>query len=142
MNPESVRIYARLTRHEYSTWVDRMLTVEHLDATRTTNLPTIDAADALQEWGDTPEKLTGALLNARQATAERARLAKRKHPPTSPPPPRGCASSPSCLRAHSPAPLPIAPANVGDLRHQFPLDLSRHVTYYDRPSLRRPPRAR
>ena len=50
MNPESVKVYARLGVDEYCTWMDKIMTVRHIDATRTTNLPVMEAADALEGW--------------------------------------------------------------------------------------------
>jgi hypothetical protein len=50
MNPESVKVYARLGTQEYMHWMDEIMKVRHIDATRTTNLPCMDAADALAGW--------------------------------------------------------------------------------------------
>ena len=50
MNPESIKIYARLGTEEYKHWIDKMMTVTHIDATRTTNLPPLDQADVLRLW--------------------------------------------------------------------------------------------
>ena len=43
MNPESIKIYARLGTEEYKHWIDKMMTVTHIDAARTTNLPPLRA---------------------------------------------------------------------------------------------------
>ena len=63
LNPESVKIYARLGADEYCHWMDEIMKVTHIDAARTTNLPCFDAADALSGWAgqlddafDTPEQ--------------------------------------------------------------------------------------
>ena len=62
MNPDSVKIYARMTKDEYSKWVDKLMAVRRIDTARTTNMPVMDAADALAMWGDElrPDK-TGTL---------------------------------------------------------------------------------
>ncbi|KAL3921923.1 MAG: hypothetical protein SGPRY_004736 [Prymnesium sp.] len=66
ISPESVRIYARLTKQDYASWLEKMLTVEHLDAARVTTLPIImEAADALQVWGDTKDRLHDAVFDER-----------------------------------------------------------------------------
>lgn len=51
LNPESIKIYARITEQEYAEWVDRLMHVQHIDTARTTNLPVMDAADAIAMWG-------------------------------------------------------------------------------------------
>jgi hypothetical protein len=50
LNPESVKVYARLGVAEYSRWMNKIMSVTHIDATRTTNLPATDAADAVCAW--------------------------------------------------------------------------------------------
>ena len=35
---------------EYGYWVDKLMTVRHIDATRTTNLPAMEQADVLRPW--------------------------------------------------------------------------------------------
>ena len=57
LNPESVKIYARMTKDEYAAWVDKIMAVKHIDTARTTSLPIMDAADAFAAWG---EQLSGA----------------------------------------------------------------------------------
>ena len=52
LNPDSVKLYARTTKLEYATWVDRILSVRRIDTARTTSLPIMDAADAFAQWGD------------------------------------------------------------------------------------------
>jgi hypothetical protein len=52
LNPESIKIYARMTTQEYSLWVDKLMNVKRIDTARTTNLPIMDLADAIAEWGD------------------------------------------------------------------------------------------
>ena len=56
MNPESVKVYARLGVEEYCAWMDKIMTVRHIDATRTTNLPCMEAADALEGWHEQLER--------------------------------------------------------------------------------------
>ena len=51
LNPESIKIYARMSRKEYAEWVDKMMSVKHIDTARTTNLPVMERADALAIWG-------------------------------------------------------------------------------------------
>ena len=50
LNAESIKIYARLGVQEYGYWVDKLMTVRHIDATRTTNLPAMEQADVLRPW--------------------------------------------------------------------------------------------
>ena len=52
LNPDSIKIYARLSKEEYALWVDKAMAVRRIDTARTTNLPIMDAADAIQLWGD------------------------------------------------------------------------------------------
>ena len=52
LNPESVKIYARMTKDEYAAWVDKVMSVRHIDTARTTSLPIMDAADAFAAWGE------------------------------------------------------------------------------------------
>ena len=47
LNPDSVKIYARMTKEEYALWIDKIMSVRRIDSTRTTNLPIMDAADAI-----------------------------------------------------------------------------------------------
>ena len=51
LNPDSIKIYARMTKQEYATWVDKLMSVRHIDTARTTNLPIMDAAAAIAAWG-------------------------------------------------------------------------------------------
>jgi hypothetical protein len=50
LNPASLRIYARMTTTEYTSWVDRLLSVRHIDAARTTNLGLFDESSFMQGW--------------------------------------------------------------------------------------------
>lgn len=50
MNPESLKIYSRMTSTEYTTWMDKVMSVKSLDATRVTNLPIMDTIDMVREW--------------------------------------------------------------------------------------------
>eukprot|EP00966_Prymnesium_polylepis_P067943 1579304-Prymnesium_polylepis.1 len=52
LDPESVKIYARLGVDEYCHWMDEIMKVQSIDAARTTSLPCTDAADALAGWHD------------------------------------------------------------------------------------------
>ena len=52
LNPESIKIYARMTKQEYALWVDKLMGVKRIDTARTTNLPLMDMADAIAAWGD------------------------------------------------------------------------------------------
>ena len=52
LNPQSVKLYARMTKQEYAGWVDKLMSVQRIDTARTTNLPVMDAADAFSLWGD------------------------------------------------------------------------------------------
>ena len=51
LNPDSIKIYARMTKQEYSLWIDKIMQVKRIDTARTTNLPIMDAADAIAAWG-------------------------------------------------------------------------------------------
>ena len=78
LSPDSVKIYSRMTTHEYASWVDRMMQVQRIDTARTTNLPIMDAADAFERWGTQlygtrPEHWTG---EERPPVAEPAPLKK------------------------------------------------------------------
>ena len=50
LNPDSIKIYARMTTQEYGAWVDKMMSVRRIDTARTTSLPIMDLADTLAEW--------------------------------------------------------------------------------------------
>ena len=50
LNPDSVKLYARLTAGEYAMWIDKIMSVDHVDATRTTNFPVMDVEDILRPW--------------------------------------------------------------------------------------------
>ena len=52
LNPDSIKIYARMTEQEYASWVDKLMKVKRIDTARTTNLPVMDMADAIAMWGD------------------------------------------------------------------------------------------
>ena len=52
LNPDSLRIYARISKEEYSEWIDKLMSVRRIDTARTTSLPIMDAADAIAAWGD------------------------------------------------------------------------------------------
>ena len=79
LNPESIKIYARMTKEEYAEWVDKMLTVRRIDTARTTNLPIMDAAEAFAQWGvnlDAPSRTPADLMT----------IPDRSEPPVAPPP--------------------------------------------------------
>ncbi|KAL3929826.1 MAG: hypothetical protein SGPRY_001795 [Prymnesium sp.] len=77
MTPDSIRICARMTTTDYTSWVDRMMTIEHFDATRTTNLPVLDAADALALWGNDAESLSAAFTGGEKARSSGAHTLAR-----------------------------------------------------------------
>ena len=52
LNPESIKIYSRMSKQEYALWVDKLMAVRRIDTARTTSLPTMDAADAILLWGE------------------------------------------------------------------------------------------
>ena len=60
LNPESIKIYARMTTKEYATWVDKLMAVKRIDTARTTSLPVLDMADALEHWASEVTDTTGA----------------------------------------------------------------------------------
>ena len=51
LNPDSIKLYARMTKQEYATWIDKLMAVKRIDTARTTSLPVMDAADAIAAWG-------------------------------------------------------------------------------------------
>ena len=52
LNPESIKIYSRMSKQEYALWVDKLMAVARIDTARTTSLPVMDFADAIADWGD------------------------------------------------------------------------------------------
>ena len=42
LNPESLRIYARMNVLEYTHWIDKIMSFKTVDASRTTSLPVCD----------------------------------------------------------------------------------------------------
>ena len=52
LNPDSLKIYARITKQEYAAWIDKLMSVRRIDTARTTSLPVMDAADAIALWGE------------------------------------------------------------------------------------------
>ena len=52
LNPDSVKIYARMSKEEYGQWVDKLMSVRRIDTARTTSLPAMDVADALSAWSE------------------------------------------------------------------------------------------
>ena len=52
LNPDSIKIYARMTVQEYGDWVDKLMAVKRIDTARTTSLPVMDVAEAIAAWGD------------------------------------------------------------------------------------------
>ena len=51
LNPDSIKIYARISKREYAQWIDKLMAVRRIDTARTTSLPVMDAADAISMWG-------------------------------------------------------------------------------------------
>ena len=41
-----------MTKEEYASWVDKIMEVRHIDTARTTNLPIMDLAGAMEFWAD------------------------------------------------------------------------------------------
>ena len=52
LNPDSIKIYARMSKQEYALWIDKLMSVKRIDTARTTSLPVMDAADAIAAWGN------------------------------------------------------------------------------------------
>lgn len=50
LNPESLRIYTRMTNETYGNFIQRAMAIEDFDAKRTTNLPVHDVVDLVPEW--------------------------------------------------------------------------------------------
>ena len=82
-----INLYARMTKQEYATWVDRLVAVKRIDTARTTSLPVMDAADALAAWG----------LHLHEDGADK--LERWEIPTTpQPPPPRRSNAASTCPR--------------------------------------------
>jgi hypothetical protein len=74
MNPESLRIYARLGRDEYAYWLDKMLTVR-VDTARTTSTAILSAEEAvIQPWHDIVEHIPTARRRPGVAASRRSLL--------------------------------------------------------------------
>ena len=56
LNPESLRIYARMSVVEYTTWIDKIMQFKTVDASRTTSLPVCDAGPVLGAWNNWLDK--------------------------------------------------------------------------------------
>ena len=52
LNPDSLKIYARMPKQGYAHWIDKMMAIKRIDTARTTSLPVMDAADAIAMWGN------------------------------------------------------------------------------------------
>ena len=52
LNPDSIKVYARMSKQEYALWIDKLMAVKRIDTARTTNIPIMDMADAIAAWGD------------------------------------------------------------------------------------------
>ena len=54
LNPNSINIYAQMLKQEILRVMDRLklMAVKHIDTARTTNIPIMDAANAIVAWGD------------------------------------------------------------------------------------------
>ncbi|MDC0525696.1 site-specific integrase [bacterium] len=52
LNPDSIKIYARMTKQEYGDWVDKLMAVRRIDTARTTSLPVMDLAGAIEAYGE------------------------------------------------------------------------------------------
>ena len=63
LNPDSLRIYARISKQEYAEWIDKLMAVRRIDTARTTSLPIMDAADAIAVWGDQLKVEGSAMLD-------------------------------------------------------------------------------
>ena len=42
LNPDSIKIYARMTKQEYAGWVDKLMRVKRIDTASKTSLPVMD----------------------------------------------------------------------------------------------------
>ena len=76
LNPDSIKIYARLGVEEYTHWMNKIMQVTHIDATRTTNMPATEAADCIRAWweelGDKENEAANANGDAFDARAAAA----------------------------------------------------------------------
>ena len=89
LNPDSIKIYARMTKEEYALWVDKLMAVRRIDTARTTSLPVMDLADAiaafgsqlhvtgsknLEQWGDAQPTATSKVPKAPLRSGERVSI--------------------------------------------------------------------
>ena len=75
LNPASLRIYARITTSEYAHWVDKLMSVRHIDAARTTNLGVLDESSYLSDWQDALSHKSSDLTTADPLPAKQQRIA-------------------------------------------------------------------
>ena len=145
ISPDSVRVYARMSVPEYSTWMDKLMKVSHLDALRTTNIPIMDAEEMLAPWGGN----TG-LFRMHPTPHAPNRPPSRPRTPAapneSPPRTRGTPTLERRRRGRrrqrSPPPATVdagSTTGVGRLVHLFPSDLTQYRTFWERPPGRRDP---
>ena len=80
LNPDSIKIYARISKQEYAQWIDKLMAVKRIDTARTTSLPIMDAADAIALWGDELKVEGSHMLE---------KWDDRATPSAAPPPPSG-----------------------------------------------------
>lgn len=76
MNPESLKIYSRMTMGEYIKWMDKVMEVTAIDTARTTNLPVMDTEDLLWGWtSGSVDKIFDASM-----AKEASQASKRRRP--------------------------------------------------------------
>lgn len=172
MNPQSLKIYARMTSNEYVGWMDKVMSVKSIDATRVTNLPIMDTVDLVSGWHshhalnlfDSDIRDTLPMGHDTPSTSAPARKRRRTnkttpthiplgfdshrgyHPtPVDAPQTRRRPRPPSQPRRCPPIDvgrLTSSTTGVGRLTHVFPDSLDGYQTYYERLSTRPMPRER
>ncbi|KAL1527879.1 hypothetical protein AB1Y20_009255 [Prymnesium parvum] len=166
MNPDSLKIYSRMTAAEYTMWMDKVMAIRSLDATRVTNIPVMDTIDILQEWrGHHALALfdTDSLTDACGSRAHKTSAASTRQTPLDAPQAsspiderrtpaaltrkaaRRCERRTPARQAYSHdvvGRLTSTTTGVGSLAHTFPTSLDSYCTYNERASTRREPTPR
>ena len=84
LNPDSLKIYVRMSKQEYAYWIDKMMAIKRIDTARTTSLPVMDAADAIAMWGN-QLRVDSPLQHWDEGQASQATPATQPSAPPSPP---------------------------------------------------------
>ena len=84
LNPESIKIYARLGVAEYCKWMDKIMLVRNIDAARTTTLPIMDQHELFEPWQRTLGSREAAGKRPRERDAFDEQAANHAPPPEKP----------------------------------------------------------